>query len=44
MVFFTNGLLKMKPSKILNWYRKQVKKGLTEKQIIKRFDKLIKKK
>lgn len=32
----------MKTSKLLKWYKDQIKQGLTKKEIIKKFDKLIK--
>jgi len=32
----------MKTSEIIKWYEKQKRKGLSQKQIIAKFDKLIK--
>jgi len=31
----------MKTSEIIKWYKKQVKKGLTDKQIERKFDKMV---
>jgi hypothetical protein len=33
----------MKTSDIIKWYKRQARKGLSEKKIEKKFDKLIKK-